>query len=90
MLGEVVDDGLHLLPSELARVAGGGGVGVAVDAAEVAGAGDVPDGDGFAGGGVAVRGLVAGAVAEVVSGLSGAGPEFGEIGHGVGRETVQE
>ena len=51
-----------------------------MDAAQIAGAGDVPDDDGAAsaGGG---GGLVAVAVAESVGGLFVTGPEAGEVDH---------
>ena len=49
--GDVADHGFHLRPVQLARVGFGFGVAVAVDAAQVAGARDVPDDNRAAGAG---------------------------------------
>ena len=56
-----------------------------MDAAQIAGPGDVPHRDGFAVtgcGSYSVCVSAAVAIAEFVSGLGDAGPEFGEIDHG--------
>ena len=88
---QVVNHGAALLPCELSRVAFGMGIGIAVYASQVAGAGDVPHYNGFAGSrgcGHAGCGAAVGqgaavplAVADMVGGLNGAGPELGDVDH---------
>jgi len=81
ILGEVTDHGAHLVPVELAGILGGHRVGVAVDAAEVAGAGDVPHDDRFAASCAGCGGMAV-SIAESVGRLFVSGPEAGEVDHG--------
>ena len=70
---EIGDDRLHLVPVEFTRILDGVGVRVAVDAAQVAGAGDVPDDDWLASAGVGF-GTGAVTVAKSIGRLRLAGP----------------
>ena len=88
---QVIDDAVALLQAQLAGVDLCVGVRVAMHAAQVAGAGDIPHDDGFAragGGGGAGSGAgmsgsrtMAQAVADVVCGLLGTAPEASYVNH---------